>query len=171
MKFYLIDDDVMVLRILENIIEEAGLGEVIGESTDSEAAIMEITIKKPDIVLIDMLMPKKDGISTVGEIKSQYPDIHFVMISQVSTKNMISKAYSSGIEFYINKPINKIEVVSVVQKVKEKITLEKNFKIIENMVSGGLSEAQPKQAESQIRNIRVIFSKLGKLTKQMLNDV
>ncbi len=46
MRFYLVDDDIMVIRILENIIEEAELGDVIGHSIDSEAAIQDIVMKK-----------------------------------------------------------------------------------------------------------------------------
>ncbi len=171
MRFYLVDDDIMVIRILENIIEEADLGDVIGHSTDSEAAIHDIVLKKPDIVLVDMLMPLKDGTRVVADVKSQSHDIHFIMISQVSTKNMISKAYTAGIEFYINKPINKIEVMSVIKRVKEKITLEKNFKIIESMVSGSPVEAKPKMQDNQLRNIRVAFSKLGIMGEKGGEDI
>ncbi len=171
MRFYLVDDDIMVIRILENIIEEAELGDVIGHSIDSEAAIQDIVMKKPDIVLVDMLMPVKDGTRVVADVKAQSEDIHFIMISQVSTKNMISKAYTAGIEFYINKPINKIEVMSVIKRVKEKITLEKNFKIIESMVSGSVIESKPKVKDSQLRNIRMVFSKLGIMGEKGGEDI
>lgn len=171
MRFYLVDDDIMVIRILENIIEEAELGDVIGHSTDSESAIQDIVMKKPDIVLVDMLMPVKDGTRVVADVKAQSEDIHFIMISQVSTKNMISKAYTAGIEFYINKPINKIEVMSVIKRVKEKITLEKNFKIIESMVSGSVVESKPKVKDSQLRNIRMVFSKLGIMGEKGGEDI
>jgi len=171
MRFYLVDDDIMVIRILENIIEEAELGDVIGHSTDSESAIHDIILKKPDIVLVDMLMPLKDGTRVVSEVKNQSENIHFIMISQVSTKNMISKAYTAGIEFYINKPINKIEVMSVIKRVKEKITLEKKFKIIESMVSGSPVEPKPKMQDSQLRNIRVAFSKLGIMGEKGGEDI
>ncbi len=171
MRFFIVDDDIMVIRILENIIEESGLGDVVGYSTDSESAIQDIVLKKPDIVLVDMLMPVKDGTRVVADVKSHHEDIHFIMISQVSTKSMISKAYSAGIEFYINKPINKIEVVSVVKRVKEKITLEKNFKIIENMVSGTGVEMKPRGQEYHLRNIRMVFSKLGIMGEKGGEDI
>lgn len=171
MRFYIVDDDIMVIRILENIIEEAELGDVVGHSTESEGAIQDIIMKKPDIVLVDMLMPIKDGTRVVSEVRSQAQSIYFIMISQVSTKNMISKAYTAGIEFYINKPINKIEVVSVIKRVKEKITLEKNFKIIESMVAGGGLESKPRVKDSQLRNIRVVFSKLGIMGEKGGEDI
>ena len=67
-------------------------------------------------------MPGMDGISLVKEIKSIEPNIQFIMISQVSTSDMISKAYESGIEYYISKPIDVIEVQTVIKKYRRKLT-------------------------------------------------
>lgn len=170
MKFYLVDDDLMVIKILENIIEEQRLGDVIGYSTDSTECINEILIKKPNIVLVDMLMPQKDGSMLVSEIKSKNEEIKFIMISQITTKNLISKAYSAGIEFFINKPINKIEVTNVIQKLADTIKMEKKFKIIEEMfVSAGGNNGTTQK--DQLYNIRHVFSKLGIMGEKGSEDV
>lgn len=170
MKFYLVDDDLMVIKILENIIEEQKLGDVIGYSTDSMECVNEILIKKPDIVLVDMLMPQKDGSMLVGEIKSKNAEIKFIMISQITTKNLISKAYSAGIEFFINKPINKIEVTNVVQKLMDTINMEKKFKIIEEMFVTAQSQSGGQQKD-QLYNVRHVFSKLGIMGEKGSEDV
>jgi len=170
MKFYLVDDDLMVIKILENIIEEQKLGDVIGYSTDSTDCMNEILIKKPDIVLVDMLMPQKDGSMLVSEIKSKNDEIKFIMISQITTKNLISKAYNSGIEFFINKPINKIEVTNVIQKLIDTVRMEKKFKIIEEMfvtAQGGSGGHQ----KDQLYNIRHVFSKLGIMGEKGSEDI
>lgn len=170
MKFYLVDDDLMVIKILENIIEEQRLGDVIGYSTDSTECVNEILIKKPDIVLVDMLMPQKDGSMLVSEIKDKNDDVKFIMISQITTKNLISKAYNAGIEFFINKPINKIEVTNVIQKLIDTIQMEKKFKIIEEMfvTAGGSQVANQKD---QLYNIRHVFSKLGIMGEKGSEDI
>lgn len=170
MKFYLVDDDLMVIKILENIIEEQRLGDVIGYSTDSTECVNEILIKKPDIVLVDMLMPQKDGSMLVSEIKEKNDDVKFIMISQITTKNLISKAYNAGIEFFINKPINKIEVTNVIQKLTDTIKMEKKFKIIEEMfvTAGGGQVANQKD---QLYNIRHVFSKLGIMGEKGSEDI
>ena len=170
MKFYLVDDDLMVVKILENIIEEQRLGEVIGYSTDSIDSISDIVSKKPDIVLVDMLMPQMDGATLVGEIKSLNPNIKFIMISQITTKNLISKAYNAGIEFFINKPINKIEVTNVIRKLLDTINMEKKFKIIENMFSGSGIIEEPATV-NKIQNIRFVFSKLGIMGEKGSDDI
>ena len=56
----------------------------------------------------------------------------FIMLSQVSSKDIIGKAYENGIEFFINKPINILEVVNVIKRVKEYITLKRTFQTIES---------------------------------------
>ncbi|WP_144488030.1 response regulator, partial [Bacillus pumilus] len=79
--------------------------------------------KQVDILLIDLLMPGRDGIETIRHLQGSYNG-KAVMISQVEAKEMVGEAYSLGIEYFIHKPINKIEIVTVLRKVKERIELE-----------------------------------------------
>jgi len=174
MRFYIVDDEPLIVRILENIIEENDLGDVIGTAVDSVVALEEISFHKPDIVLLDMLMPVKDGTSLVEELKKTHKDIKFIMISQVTTKSMIGKAYDAGIEFFINKPINKIEVTTVINRIREKVELENNFKVIENIVSsrgGGATEKVADTKKNQITEIKKIFSRLGIMGEKGSEDI
>jgi two-component system response regulator YcbB len=158
-----VDDDLSVLRILENMIEECELGEVVGKATESELAIQQISDLQPSIVVVDMLMPNIDGCTLVKTLKPDLPETRFVMLSQVSNKNIISKAYDCGIEFFISKPVNKIEIKNVLGKVMEKMELENTFKIIGSMFS---NQERPMTRKidlrsDQVKKIRSIFSKLG----------
>lgn len=53
----------------------------------------------PDLILVDLLMPQKDGIQVVRELKEQGCRAKFIMISQVSNKEMVAKAYLAGWTF------------------------------------------------------------------------
>ena len=166
MTFYLVDDDSSVLRVLDNIIEEFDLGEVVGKATDSEMALGQILSLKPDIVVVDMLMPSMDGCALVKAVKDGLPEARFVMLSQVSSKNIISKAYDSGVEFFISKPVNQIEIRNVLGNIKDKLEMERTFKLIEGMFNKGGKTAVQKfpdedRFEEHIKKIRLIFSKLG----------
>ncbi len=57
------------------------------------------------------------------------------MVSQVESKELIAEAYSLGVEYYIIKPINRIEVLTVVRKVIERIRLEKSIKNIQESLN------------------------------------
>lgn len=121
--FYITDDDLSVQRILKSIIEKHDLGTVMGCSDNGKTAIQEIQRLQPDIVLVDLLMPQVDGIGVVSCLHQSGCSSSFIMISQVNSCDMISNAYDEGIEFFISKPINVVEVVAVIKNVIEKHSL------------------------------------------------
>ena len=175
MKFYILDDLVASVKVLENIVESKDLGEVVGTATDPEKAIPEILVKAPDIVLVDLLMPKKDGISVVREIRDQNPDISFIMVSQVADKNMISDAYNAGIEFFITKPNNRIEIEKVIRNVIEKRRMAEALKGIRAVIGNSegpdsLKPQQPPQDDLAARARRILGS-IGMLGESGTKDI
>jgi two-component system response regulator YcbB len=135
MRFYITDDDQAVRFMLKHIIEDADLGEVVGEADDGAKVDADIlALQKVDILLIDLLMPDRDGIETVRQLGNKV-DCKIIMISQIESKEMIAEAYSLGIEYYITKPINRLEVIRVIQKVSERILLEKSIEEIRKSLS------------------------------------
>lgn len=135
MNFFIVDDSATIRGMLSNIIEEEGLGTIVGEAEDgSEVYAHILGAQEVDILIIDLLMPKRDGIETVREIAPLFRG-KIIMISQVETKDMISEAYSLGIEHYITKPLNRLEVVSVLKKVSEYLRLEKSIHDIQKSLS------------------------------------
>ncbi|MGE5631571.1 MAG: DNA-binding domain-containing protein [Caulobacteraceae bacterium] len=162
--FIVIDDDITVRSVISRIIEQYNLGEVITEAGDGIIGEDVILRHKPDIVIIDLLLPKQDGISIVKKTKLLGARSMFVMLSQVSDKDMIAKAYEYGIEFFINKPINVIEVVNVIKKVKEYMTLKKTFEAIESTAMAlGRNDARfsEKKTDSTKKMMNQIMADLG----------
>ncbi|MBN2260810.1 MAG: DNA-binding domain-containing protein [Clostridiales bacterium] len=127
MKIYIVDDDKNTCKKLIQIIEEEKLGNVINFSQDPEKSLDEIQYFDVDLLIVDLLMPKLDGINLVKKIKMQNKDIEVIMLSQVTNKEMISRAYDSGIKYFINKPINRNEVKHVILNLEEVIDFRKKF--------------------------------------------
>lgn len=172
MRFFILDDDISVVKVIENLIEEYNLGEVIGTSISSENAVEEIIQKEPEIVIVDLLMPHIDGNHLVKMVKDTCPHIHFIMISQVSNKAMVSKAYQSGVSFYIHKPLNRTEIKMVLENLVKQIELENNFKIIEKMFRGIHTKDHKGSGKAdQIKRIRGIFSRLGIMGEKGGEDI
>ncbi|NMM62248.1 response regulator [Clostridium sp. P21] len=169
MQYYIIDDDASIVKILTNLIEENELGEIIGSSNDGETALREIMVCNPDIVLVDLLLPKLDGNSLVREIKLLNPRIKFIMISQVSNAKLIEESYNSGIEFFISKPINKIEVEKVTSKVAEKIEVENMLDGIKKVFKDVSPEK--KSQDNNIKIIKHILGRFGMLGEKGTNDI
>jgi two-component system response regulator YcbB len=135
MNFFIVDDSATIRGMLSNIIEEEKLGTIVGEAEDgSEVYAHTLASQEVDILIIDLLMPMRDGIETVREIAPLFRG-KIIMVSQVETKDMISEAYSLGVEHYITKPINRLEVLSVLRKVSEYLLLEKSIHDIQKSLS------------------------------------
>lgn len=166
MKIYLIDDDPNILNILKIIIQTRNLGEICGLCGSPIDALEDLKYIKPDIVMVDLLMPGMDGITFVGQAKAQYPDIGYIMLSQVSNKDMISSAYESGVEFFIQKPINAIEVENVLSRVIQSITMKRALSSMQNIFAASMQDVMPKapaqkKEPAHITKAKDILQRLG----------
>ncbi|GAA0114484.1 response regulator [Clostridium senegalense] len=170
MNFFLIDDDVNIINILKLIIESRSLGTIIGYSTNGIDGLEDIKTLTPDIVIVDLLMPLMDGISLVQKCKEENLDINFIMLSQVSSKDIIGKAYEAGIEFFIQKPINAIEVENVIDKVSKSISINRTFYKMQNLfikeISTNINDSTPQTEELSKENnfmlkLQAVLQKLG----------
>ncbi len=176
MKIYIVEDDINVINILGKIIEDRNLGNLIGFSRDGMTGEREILELNPDIVLVDLLMPGKDGINLVKEIKNLRPSIQFIMISQVSSKDMIGKAYEYGVEYYISKPINALEIDNVIKKVTERINMERAIGEIQRLVNISNIDSEKvsdneKDIEIKINKIMQKIGIIGEVGSQDIVDV
>ena len=124
MNIMLIDDDEAIRMMLQDIIEDYNLGEV-AVSLDSAATLDNglLALHHIDILIIDMLMPGIDGIEAVTKIKNGFAG-KVIMLSQVESKDLVGKAYGEGVDYYITKPLNRNEIVSVLKNVSEHLRLE-----------------------------------------------
>ena len=131
-------------------------------------------------------MPDLDGISFVKKARKKLPDAAFVMLSQVSDKEMISRAYTAGIEFFIQKPVNSIEVINVLQKVIKAQSLERaaqSAKTLLEQLSAPIFDDDmssdtdikvnrtPSDSVDYEAKLRRILQKLGILGERGSNDI
>jgi len=170
--FYLVDDDPSIRRILHKIIEGDELGRVIGQADDGEKAEIEVANLDPDVVLIDLLLPNQDGVQTIQHLHEKNYKGQFIMISQVSEQTLIGQAYASGIEFFVHKPLNKVEIVSVIKSVIEKMQLQEAIATIRSSVTnleptGDLNAATQVAAKSSTFDI----DRARKVLLRILSDL
>ena len=152
-RFYLLDDDVSVTSILKIIIEGKKLGEVCGMSESPEEAMDDLAYSRPDIVIVDLLMPEMDGITFVKRARQSFRDTEFIMLSQVSSKDMIAKAYEAGVRYFIQKPVNAIEVTKVIENVVDEQRMKRTMDQMKHLFAGagepdGSEGADSKEAAS-----------------------
>ena len=172
MRIYIVEDDISVISILDDIVEREGLGSLVGDTTEGEPDLEHILAVDPDLVLIDLLMPGKDGIQVVRELRERGSQAKFIMISQVSSKEMIAKAYTAGVEFFIQKPINLIEVRNVIRSVSKQIENERALKAIQSVFASRETATAPRDPQDrQRRRIKYILSQLGMAGEKGAQDI
>lgn len=173
MRIYIVEDDLSVINILEDIIESQNLGEICGDCGGEPADVHEVLRARPDVVLVDFFMPVKDGVEFVRELRAINNKIKCIMISQVSAKELISKAYNAGIDFFISKPINLIEVKSVLKNVERQVNNERTLENIRRMFMSEI-EQMPKdlpEKNTYAKKLRYVLGKIGMSGEKGCTDI
>ena len=113
----LICDDIKFMRkVLSDIVESMGW-KVIGEAENGEDAIEKYEKLKPDIVTLDMVMPKMNGMEVIKRILSIHPNAKIVAVSAISTQEaIIEEAIKSGAKAYVTKPVRKEILIDKLKK-------------------------------------------------------
>lgn len=171
---FLLDDDPNVTDILKRIIRQKELGRVCGFSQDPADALEDLRYTQPDLVIADLLMPGMDGVTFVKKARQILPAASYIMLSQVSSKDMIAAAYDAGVEFFIQKPINGVEVVSVIQNVAQKQSLQRTMDQMTKLLSasgGGEKPVSPEDRSPELEKLRRILSRIGILGVTGAKDI
>lgn len=176
MNFFIVDDDVSVPLVLKQIIEQNFDFTVVGWANSAREALDQWLALDVDVLLVDLLMAEMSGIDLVKKLKVIQPNLRVVMISQVRSPHLREEAYRGGIEFFIDKPINVIEVKTVLEKVVQNLQMEQKLNHIQNLLgdqSASLQVVVDKKAiqKDQQAKMRSILNLLGIATETGVSDI
>ena len=105
------DDASFMRRVIRKIIESDGY-EVAGEATDGADAIRKYEELRPDLVTMDIVMPRCSGINALEEILRRDPDARIVMCSALGQEGLVEESLRAGARDFIVKPFRRQEVLS-----------------------------------------------------------
>ncbi|MCI7322734.1 MAG: response regulator [Lachnospiraceae bacterium] len=117
-KILVTDDSILARKQLKDIISTLG-SPVFIEAKDGQDAIDKYKENQPDLVFLDIVMPKKDGNTAIEEIIAYDPKATIIIASSVGTQSQLKLALSAGAKDFIQKPLNKDQVIGVVQRFLE----------------------------------------------------
>jgi len=113
----LITDDTAFMRMtLKNILEKNGY-QVVGEAEDGQVAVDKYLELRPDLVTMDITMPRMDGITAIKKIIEADPEAKIVVCSAMGQKALVIEALSAGAKDFIVKPFQAERIINAVQKV------------------------------------------------------
>lgn len=116
-KVLLVDDHDLLRRGMKTMLESEGTIEVIGEASDGSEVLALVEATLPDVILIDVIMPNKDGIEATREVKDAFPNIGVVVLSGHDDQQFVFDALKAGASGYILKTAELEEVVQTVKSV------------------------------------------------------
>ena len=111
----IVDDLTFIKMVLKDLVEKAGF-RVVGEASDGEEAVRLYEEKKPDVVLLDITMPKMDGLAALKQILKIDPAARVIMCSALGQQRLIVQAIQLGAKDFIVKPFKPERVIGSIKK-------------------------------------------------------
>lgn len=126
MKLIIVDDEPLIQIGIKSSIGWQGSGvEIVGEAADGEEALKLIEEKNPDVVLLDIKMPKKDGLEVLSEMKAKGMKAKVIVLSSFDDFAYVKNAMKLGAVDYFHKPSMSIEeILDVLNSLKEDIATD-----------------------------------------------
>ena len=124
MKILVVDDDAIVIKSCRRILEAEGFE--VTSVPGADEALEKIKSSEFDLLLMDVKMPKHDGIFLMREIKKNWPDIPIIVMSGYPTPETIADVLKLGATQFIPTPFRPAELVKSVRQVIQKTTRKKS---------------------------------------------
>lgn len=116
-KVLLADDHAMVRMALASLLDTVEDFSVVGEAEDGEEAVKTAAKLQPDIVLMDLMMPLKDGVEATQEIKAALPDTKVILLTSATSSDQIAHGIRAGASGAILKSSDFSLLVETIKKV------------------------------------------------------
>lgn len=125
----LVDDEEEVIQIIIKKMDWDALGfSVVGYASNGVKALEMVEEFQPDVIMTDIRMPYMDGIALTKQVKERYPEIKILVFTGFDEFEYAKEAVHMGVEEYILKPINAIELSKVFEQLRKKLEQEINEK-------------------------------------------
>ena len=118
-KILAVDDERHIVRLVQVNLERAGYQVV--SAFDGKEALKKVESEKPDLIVLDVMMPHMDGFEVLKRLKSEdkTKNIPVVMLTAKAQDADVFRGWASGVDCYLTKPFNPIELLTFVKRIFE----------------------------------------------------
>jgi NarL family two-component system response regulator LiaR len=145
----LVDDHTMVRHGLATFLKIFDDLQLVGEADSGEAAIQLCSEILPDVVLMDIVLPKMDGITAIRTIRNQYPKIRIIALSSFKEGDIIQNALEAGAIGYLLKDISADDLAQAIRA-----------------AYSGRATLSPEAAQALVKNANQMPTLISNLTKR-----
>ena len=104
-KILLVDDHAVVRSGFNKFLKVNKDFKLVGEAADGDEAVQMVSLHQPDVVLMDLMMPGKDGITATHDIHQKYPHVKVIALTSFAEQNMVQGALQAGAIGYLQKNV------------------------------------------------------------------
>jgi DNA-binding NtrC family response regulator len=120
-RLLIVDDEASVRESLKFVFNK---GFSLTEANSLETAIAKVKETRPAVVLLDVLMPRTDGIEVLRQIKAIHPSCEVIMLTALSNRQVAAKAIDCGAFDLVGKPFDVVDLLAKVNSALAKATVE-----------------------------------------------
>lgn len=113
-KIQICDDSILARKQVKDLLIANGCSSIV-EAKDGEETVTIYEKEQPDLVFMDIVMPKLDGVEAVRRIMALNPSAAIIMLSSVGTKGQIKAAIDAGAKDFIQKPFNPEHILEILR--------------------------------------------------------
>jgi NarL family two-component system response regulator LiaR len=154
----LVDDHMVVRSGLSTVLSVYDDLKLVGEAGDGEEAIRLCERLQPDVVLMDLLMPKMDGVTAIKSIKTHWPKIQIIALTSFKEKEYVEGALKAGANGYLLKDVSAEELINAVRRAvagQPSLSPEAAQVLIQNVNEPSLSHPNMTGRELEILTLMV----------------
>src|SRR5512133_656846 len=123
-KVMIVDDHAVVRSGLQTFLSVIPDLEMVGEASGGDEAIVRCGLLKPDVILMDLMMPGTDGVTATRTICEKFPNVHIVALTSFEEDTLVQDALRAGATGYLMKTVSARELAAAIRAANEgKMTL------------------------------------------------
>jgi len=162
----IVDDDPRIVKFLEVKLKASGYGVLTADS--GVQALEQVEAQEPDLVVLDLLMPKKDGFETLRELRASN-SVPVIILSAKEAETDKIKGLKLGADDYLAKPFSPDELVARIEAVRRRMVSTQDRKVVESVTLGRMSINLNKHAvtvnKKEIQLTRIEWLLLSELAR------
>jgi len=116
-RIFVADDHAIVRKGLRTLIDSEPGMEVIGEASDGIEVVLKVRSLQPDVILMDLVMPRQGGIEAIIEIKKEYPDARILVLTSFAEEEKVFSAIKAGALGYLLKDSSPEQLIQSIHDV------------------------------------------------------
>jgi len=118
MKFMIVDDSEVIRAKIEAVLD-LNTFEIVGTAADGVSALQQFKVHKPDVLTMDITMPRMDGVETIKHIIAVDPDVRILVVSALADKATLIQAMKLGAQGFLCKPFTDYELREALEELVE----------------------------------------------------